>query len=235
MPHELEKPGSPADLYRALGEDVSAARPILTGDVFTSVEARDADGTSQHRTIMILDHPCSLRTDGVNLAPRLTVAEVRTSQGGSWRGNYGKIFLPSLTTTSEGTAENYAAFFDSCFLISPERLEAGERIACLSHHGINLLLQRRVMHFSRVVVPTFNFQEANQGVYEEADVVEDWCISREDDGVKPSDASLECANWLKEEVNGRRRQDMLKDAQQRSTVRKQMRDALKSLRQSTEM
>jgi hypothetical protein len=33
----MEKPKGPADLYRACWDDVAAARPILTGDVFTDV------------------------------------------------------------------------------------------------------------------------------------------------------------------------------------------------------
>ncbi|MEC4015971.1 hypothetical protein [Streptomyces sp. H27-D2] len=230
MAHEMEKPGDPADLYLALGEDIIAARPILTGDVFDGVEITDTDGTSIRRTIMVLDHPCSLRTDGVKLTSRLTAAEVARTQPASWRGSFNRMLLPAPFPGADGKAHPCAAFFDTCYHLSPEQLEAGTRIACLSHQGINLLLQRRVKHFSRVTVPTFEFQEANQGVYEEADVIEEWCTSREDDGVKLSEATAECVCWLREKPVDRSRQDMLKDAQQRSTVRKQMRNRLKELR-----
>jgi hypothetical protein len=80
------------------------------------------------------------------------------------------------------------------------------------------------------VVPSFEFHKVNGGVYEEADLIEEWCGLREDDGVKISDATAECVDWLREEVAGCRRQDLLKDQQQRSTVRKQMRIRIKELR-----
>lgn len=226
----MEKPDDDADLYWALGADVNPARPILTGDVFESVQVTDTDGTSKPFTVMVLDHPCSLRTNGVDLALRLTVAEIRATQAGSWRGNFNRIFLPTPFPGIEGQEESCAAFFDSCYHVSPEQLESGTRIACLSHLGINLLLQRRVKHFSRVTVPTFEFQDANYGVYEEADVIEEWCMAREEDGVKLPEAVAECVNWLREDLGGRRRQVLLKDRQQRSTVRKHMRDRLKALR-----
>jgi hypothetical protein len=227
----MEKPEDTADLYRALGDEVNPARPILTGDVFENVEVINTDGTSTNRTVMILDHPCSLRKDGINLTPRLLTAEVRLTNGGSWRnGNYNRMFLPAPYPGADGRAKPCAAFFDSCYHVSPEQLDAGTRIACLSPVGINLMLQRRVKHFSRVTVQTHLFQEANLGVYEEADLIEDWCMAREDDGIKIGDAVAECVSWLTEDLGGRRRQDLLKDAQQRSTVRKQMRDRLKQLR-----
>ncbi len=57
MPHDMEKPERSEDLYRALGNEVNPARPILTGDVFESVPVLDLDGTTTIRTVMILDHP----------------------------------------------------------------------------------------------------------------------------------------------------------------------------------
>jgi hypothetical protein len=92
------------------------------------------------------------------------------------------------------------------------------------------MLQRRVKHFSRVTVPTPDFDKANLGVYEEADLIEDWCIEREDQGLKYDEAFAECIAWLCEDLDGRTRQGLLKDSQQRSTVRKQMTDHLRALR-----
>ncbi|MGW0467708.1 hypothetical protein ACWDX6_20960 [Streptomyces sp. NPDC003027] len=235
MAQEMERPTDPADLYYACGDDIVTARPVLTGDVFEGVSISDADGTTRLITAMILDHPCSLRTDGVNLTHRLTVAEVTTVQGAQWNGSFNRMFLPEPYPRAHGRAQPCAAFFDKCYHVSPTQLEAGTRIACLSHFGINLLLQRRVKHFSRVLVPTFQFQEANVGVYEEADLIEEWCTEREDDEVKPLDATAECVAWLREAgPDGRRRQDLLHDPQQRSTVRKEMRSRLKELRQQAQ-
>ncbi|WP_269857966.1 hypothetical protein [Streptomyces sp. RPT161] len=232
MPIEMEKPRDPAELYRALGEDVNPARPILTGDVFENVAVIDTDGSSTVETVMVLDHPCSLRgEDGVNLAARLVVAQVRRTQPGSWRtGHYNRMFLPAPFPGADGKANPCAAFFDSCFQVSPSQLEAGTRIACLTPAGINLMLQRRVKHFSRVTVETHKFNEANLGVYEEADLIEDWCLEREDRDVKSEEAFAECIAWLREDLGGRTRQGLLKDSQQRSTVRKQMTDYLRQLR-----
>jgi hypothetical protein len=127
---DMEKPRDSADLYRALGEDVNPARPVLTGDVFKNVTVTETDGSSTTETVMVLDHPCSLREDGVNLAPRLLVAQVRRTQQGSWRsGNYNRMFLPTPFPGADGKANPCAAFFDSCFHVSPGQLEAGTRIA----------------------------------------------------------------------------------------------------------
>ncbi|MEU2901336.1 hypothetical protein ABZ771_00335 [Streptomyces globisporus] len=231
MAQEMDKPNDPAEIYRALSDDVNPARPVLTGDVFAHVPVANTDGTFTERTVMILDHPCSLRQDGVNLVDRLLTAEVHRTEAGSWRnGHYNKMFLPAPYPDADGKANPCAAFFDASYHVSPEQLEAGTRIACLSPVGINLMLQRRVKHFSRVTVKAFEFMDANHGVYEEADLVEDWCMHRERDGVKTLDAVAECTEWLREGEPGRRRQDLLKDAQQRSTIRQQMRGHLKTLR-----
>jgi hypothetical protein len=233
MANEMEKPRSAADLYRALGDDVEIARPILTGDVFVDVDVIDADGSRRRMAVMILDHPCSLRSDGVNLVPRLTTAEVTSvAEAGPWRGAYNRMHLPELRLGNDRDRRHSAAFFDQCYQVSPAQPEAAHRIACLSTLGINLLLQRRVHHFSRVVVPTSKFQEVNEGVYEEADIVEEWCWLREEDHVKTLDAAAECMSWLREVNDGVRRQDLLKDQQQRSSVRQQMREKIKRLRSS---
>ncbi|MER8096548.1 hypothetical protein [Streptomyces goshikiensis] len=231
MPHDMEKPRDPEDLYRALGNDVNPARPILTGDVIEAVEITNPDGTTITRTVMVLDHPCSLRTNGVDLADRLHVAEVRDSSPISWReGGFNRMPLPAPMPGAEGKSRPLAAYFDTSYHISPAQLLAGKRIACLSVLGIDLMLQRRVKHFSRVTVPTDDFDKANIHVYEEADLLEEWCMEREDHGVKAEDAFSESLKWLREDLGGRTRQDMLKDAGLRSTVRQQMGQRLRELR-----
>ncbi|OEJ55264.1 hypothetical protein BGM19_36325 [Streptomyces agglomeratus] len=103
----------------------------------------------------------------------------------------------------------------------------------IRNFGLNLLLQRRVHHFSRVVVPTFELQNANGGVYEEADLIEEWCLDRELDGLKPLDAATEAMSWLRGEEDGVRRQALLKDSQRRSTVRRQARAHVRELSRNT--
>jgi hypothetical protein len=81
VPQELESPRTPDDLYLARGDDVCGARPILTGDVLDDVEVTEPDGSRARLSVMIVEHPCSLRSDGVNLVPKLLVAAVRPEKG----------------------------------------------------------------------------------------------------------------------------------------------------------
>lgn len=223
MPQDLERPRSPDDLYLARGDDVSAARPLLTGDVLDDVEVTEPDGTKTRCSIMITEHPCSLRSDGVNLVPKMLVAAVSPrEQIGSWRGNFSLMFLPGLRPK-----EDAAADFGDPYIVSPAQLTAGHRVACLSSVGINLMLQRQNHKSGRVVVPTFEFQAANEGVYEEADLIEEWCLHRGDQGIDPLKATGECVEWLRVTVNGISRQDSLRHPQQRSTVRRDMRAHLR--------
>jgi hypothetical protein len=220
---ELESPRTPDELYLARGDDVCGARPVLTGDVLDDVEVTEPDGSRARLSVMLVEHPCTLRSDGVNLVPKLLVAAVRPREGGgSWRGNFSLMFLPGLRPQ-----EHAAADFGDPYVVSPGQLEMGHRVACLSTFGINLMLQRQVHRTSRVVVPTLQFQAANEGVYEEADLIEEWCLDRGDQGVDPLEATSECVEWLRVTVNGVRRQDLLRDPQQRSTVRKEMRAHLR--------
>ena len=45
MPHDLESPRTPDELYLARGDDVCAARPVLTGDIIDDVEVTEPDGS----------------------------------------------------------------------------------------------------------------------------------------------------------------------------------------------
>jgi hypothetical protein len=225
VPQELEKPRTPDDLYRARGDDVCDARPVLTGDVIDDVEVTEPDGSRARRSVMIIEHPCSLRSDGVKLAPKLLVAAVHPrEEGGSWRGNFSLMFLPDLRSQQYAAAD-----FGDPYIVSPAQLEKGDRVACLSAFGINLMLQRQVHRTSRVVVPTLEFQTANEGVYEEADLIEEWCLERGDQGVDLLKATCECVERLRVTVDGVRRQDFLRNPQRRSGVRKEMRVHLRGL------
>ncbi|MFJ2007017.1 hypothetical protein [Streptomyces chartreusis] len=235
MAVEMERPKDPRDLYHACGDDIVAARPVLTGDVYEHVTVIEADGSTREITAMVLGHPCSLRIDGVNLAPRLEVAEVMPVPGAQWNGCFNRMFLPAPFPQATGQVKACAAFFDLCYHVTPDQLQAGTRIACLNPFGINLYLQRRVKHFSRVDVATFKFQEANEHVYEEADLIEEWCLDREEDGLKALEATAECVAWLREVLpDGRRRQQLLEDKQTRSTVRREARAHLKAIRQQAQ-
>lgn len=234
---ELEAPGSPeapdwASLYRARSDEVSESRPIFTGDVFADVPVL---GDPESRiTALVLQHPCALRVNGVDLVPRLLVAEVRPGQlipANKWKGSYKIMPLPELDR--EGA--HFAAQLHQPFLVQSERLQLENRIACMSQVGVNLLLQRWVHHNSRVIVPTFDYQEATVAQFEEADLIEDWC---DDKATESSDVPAEIAaahDWLRGPSTspGKRWQDLLEDSQTRSTVRVAMRKHLKELRRQT--
>lgn len=236
MANRLESPyvaGRPnwGSLYRTRGEEVNAARPILTGDVFADLELPGSTGKMRKRHIMVLQHPCSMRKDGVSLNWQLLVAEVQKRsvlEEGAWQGNYGLMPLPDLFPHEEGKRWDYAANFDNLYMVAPATLV--DRVACLDPLGLNLLLQRWVHYSSRVIVPTSNFQEETASYYEEADLVEEWCEERGAETDKEiEEAQRECIEWLREGTeDGVTRQKMLKNAQYRSTVRRELRAHLKN-------
>ncbi|MFI1842954.1 hypothetical protein ACH439_12605 [Streptomyces microflavus] len=228
---ELEAPGSPSDLYRSLGADVEPCRPYLTGDVFSGVETVGPDGVGKKRDVAIIQHPCALRTNGVDLAPQLLVVKVQQHPPVDDWTKYTKLMpLPDLHPEATSPRKrHWAAMFDSLYLVTPHQL-GDNRIACLSEAGINLLLQRWVHHSSRATVATHTFEGANSHVFEEADLIEDWSVERVGHGLKREDAAAECVAWLREDQGeGETRQRQLRVRQQRSAIRSAMRKRLRSL------
>jgi hypothetical protein len=231
--HELEAPcGDDADwsrLYRARGEEVVQHRPVFTGDTFVNVVVQYPDGSKKRKNLIIVQHPCAMRSNGVDLVSRLLVAEVRNHRvipPDEWT-KYGKNMpLPDLIPTVDTGKRNQAGFFDELHLVEPDALE--NRVACLSQLGVNLLLQRWIRHNSRAVVPTFTLNEVTSGVFEEADLIEEWCEERMASGVTFEQATKDCVAWLREDAGGgQMRQKLLEDPQNRSGIRKQMRAALR--------
>ncbi len=103
MAHDLEYPGADGvpdwgSLYRARGDEVVRHRPIFTGDVFEKIPVQGL-GESKTKTVIVLQHPCALRSNGVNLHSRLMVAELRNHKPipvEAWTGHVGKMPLPEL-------------------------------------------------------------------------------------------------------------------------------------------
>jgi len=139
--------------------------------------------------------------------------------------------LPGLLSTVTAGRRNQAAFFDELYLVGPDDLDLEKRIAILSQTGVNLLLQRWVNHNSRAVIPTFDYQKVSSPAYEEADIIEEWCEERIDAGLGLRAATVEAVKWLREDAGtGVTRQRLLENPQSRSTVRQQLRAALRALR-----
>ncbi|MFP7834907.1 hypothetical protein [Marisediminicola sp. LYQ134] len=219
-------------LYRARGNEVSASRPVFTGDVFTGIALPGSTGKIKDRTVMVIQHPCSMRTNGVDLAWQVLVAEVTNRKELSedeWTtGHFNLMPLPSLRPELTSQAQHQAANFDNLYMVPPDRLTT--RIAALSPLGVNLLLQRWVNFSSRVIVPSYDFHAQTVVFYEEADLVEEWC-DEVDSGDRLTDAK-DCMNWLRADIGPRSYQEALKDVQSHSVVRKAMRAELKSRRET---
>lgn len=219
-------------LYRARGDEVAATRPIFTGDVFTGVELPGSTGKIKARSVLVLQHPCSMRTNGVDLAWKVLVAEVanRKELGEqSWVGGHFNLMpLPGLRPDIVSQSQHQAANFDNLYTVPPALLTS--RIASLSPFGVNILLQRWVHYSSRVVVPTHTFHEQTVAFYEEADLIEEWCDEASSEDLQA--ATQACLNWLRTDRDGSTYQELLKNPQSHSMIRRAMRKALKERNQS---
>lgn len=128
----LENPASIDEIYLAKSPgEVENARPYLTGDVFRTVQIPGVESTGHG---IVLTHPCSMRSDGVNLADRLLMASVVESNEiplEKWRIGYYKVMpLPGLMDS------HYSARFDEIGLVRSDTLHLTERLACLAPFGI---------------------------------------------------------------------------------------------------
>ena len=232
MRHDLESPyveGVPDRdaLYRARGDEVSATRPIFTGDVFTGVQLPGSTGKIKARSVVVLQHPCSMRTNGVDLAWQVLAAEVTNrkeiDEPGWINGNFNLMPLPDIRPEVTSQSQHQAANFDNLYTVAPDLLTS--RVASLSPFGVNLLLQRWVHYSSRVVVPTNTFHEQTVAFYEEADLIEEWCD--ESIGGDLRGETQACLDWLRADRDGSTYQELLKNSQSHSVIRRAMRQELR--------
>jgi hypothetical protein len=225
-PGALESPTSTDDLYDARGEDVQPFRPIFTGDVF-EVVGEEAPGTW-----MVLQHPCALRRNGVDLVDTVLVAPVSSRSDLRSKMEKERYYLFPLRDL-RGHGNSAAADFASVAAIPSRLLSLDDRIAVLSQEGVNLLLQRWVHHNSRVIIHTDRFNTASLAEYEEADLAAEWVETRTDAGDDVSTAQHSfhewiCAPWAND-PDSDSRQVRLRVAAQQVAVRKAMRTHLKAL------
>jgi hypothetical protein len=219
------------ELYVAREGEVPVHRPLLTGDVFTRVQIRKTTGEVQTKSVMILQHPCTMRTTGAALKDSLLVASLRNFPvlgRGQWSTNEKCMPLPDLRPGIDSGARNQGAFFESAYFVHPDDLLAGTRIACLSEIGMYLALQRWMYHSSRLAVPTWQLEEANSHVYAEADLGEAWGEVAVGCGVSLDASVADFDAWLGAAPNGTSRRDMLRSTGQRSQVQRDMKQELKA-------
>jgi hypothetical protein len=122
--------------------------------------------------------------------------------------------LPELA----GPGTRFVAEFDNVEVAETKVLERERRIAVLELTGLNLLMQRFVFHLTRVAVPTFEFAKATLPLFEETDLMEEWVDVAISNGVPQDDAERACHSWLRGEVDGRIRQELLRESPDPSTV-----------------
>jgi hypothetical protein len=211
----LDTPDDLFALFLASGSEAAGfvMRPAFTGDIYK---------LTNERLVMLVQHPCAMRK-GAELSARLLVCDVTVNNGGvprDWsRGHFKRMFLPPIAD------ESYAAELDSIDVIDRAELEAGNRVAILSAHGVNVLVQRWLHHNSRVVVPTITINSQTAGPFEEADLVGDACDELVGAGMALELALEEIDAWLSERFSdpGSSRREMLGDPQQRSSIRTALR------------
>ena len=219
----LERPDAAEHLYLAASpEEVPLSRPLMTGDVFTDIVVPGLDNAG---LAVVLTHPCSMRVDGVNLAPRLLMARVVPSNPiplKAWRSGHFKVMpLPELL------GAHHSALFDEIGLVESSTLPKHVRTACLAPHGVHLLQQRFIWYLTRFLAPTHRLAEATDEVFEEADLQEEWVETSVDHGDDPRNAADTFHEWIRSpDSSGVPRQDQLKKTDLRPGLRRQVRTHL---------
>lgn len=149
--------------------DVSRACPFVQGDVFDDVVLPGFG--EEPRRVQIVAHPCAMRT-GATVTPRITVAPVEPYQlvtGRGWQGNPRVMPLAELV---EG--EHFATKFVDVTACPAELLTRDRRIATLSHHGIYVLQQRLIKHYTRTEMALEVLRSESAPVLTEAELLWDW-------------------------------------------------------------
>jgi hypothetical protein len=227
----LESFESPGELYLARGVEVNPLRPLLTGDIFAEVVL---PGVQEAGMAIIVAHPCSMRGKVGTLKDRLLAAAVRPREHvgqEAWRdGYFGEMPLPDL----RGDGTFYSGFFGDIGQAPTEGLSDCERLACLSHFGINLLQQRLVWHLTRFAVPTSDLHDACAHTLEEADLLEEWNDILRNGGVGEREATSRFEAWLRAaRAGGRSYQSDLRDPQRRASVRAACRAKAREIAEET--
>lgn len=214
----LEAPGCWDDLYLYRGTEVVPHRPLITGDV---VEGVTIVGVSKEpETVIVLTHPCAMRTTGGALVERIMVAPVRAHpliNPAQWTGFVRVMPLPELIP-----GQNYAAVFVDQGPVPSAELSSGRRVACLSDTGISLLHQRLVNHMVRLTVPRGLLFETSAVVLSEVDLCEEWITAAAGTGANTDNAARSFEAWIREDVNGKTRQHRLQFPSERAAIRRQM-------------
>ena len=173
---ELARPPEESSaLYLARGNEVSASRPVMTGDVFDDIAIPGVDGV--RGPALVLAHPCALR-DGAHLRDRIMMCAVKKGspiRSQHWLGNFGVMPLPDLLRDG---GLKHRAVFDLAGRVATADLDLARRQACLDDQGIVLLLQRLTFSYTRLAVDVEALHQSIAHVLEEANLLEEWVEDR---------------------------------------------------------
>ncbi len=226
-PEQLDRPPSVDALYLYRGDQVNPNRPLQTGDVLEEVAIPGLpDGAG---TVIVLTHPCSMRSNGVDLMERLHVArvvphdEVKLDKWGS--SHFRLMPLPHLA----GEDAHHAVRFADFGLAASEVLASAPRVACLDPVGINLLQQRFIFYMTRFIAGTQELHESCVAAFVELDLMEEWTDTWGSTELPVAEAAAAFHEWIREETSSGRRQDQLRSEQHRAPLRREMRQHLDSL------
>jgi len=214
----LDEPLGDDEIYLARGSEVLSARRLLTGDVLADIVI---PGVATDPGLgMIVTHPCSMVTDGVNLIPSLHVAKVEPSVVTPWPScPRDRMPVPGLADGSF-----HVVRFDLIGMVATSALEEAHRLACMSVRGVNLLQQRLIWYFTRFETPTAHLNQLFAPVFEEVDLQETWIEAAAGAGVAAGEAVSSFHDWIRDDDGtGTRRQDRLKNAQSRPSIRRALR------------
>ena len=212
----LETYDSLDKLYLARQGEVSACRPLLTGDVIDDVAIPGVDGRG---LAIIIAHPCQMRGKRASLKARVLAARVHAHapvDRTAWMtGFYDRMPLPELM----GDSDLYVGDFSALGLVDSQELADGPRVACLMPFGINMLQQRLVKHMTRLEVETFRLHEACASAFDEADLLEEFCETVTSGGMDLVEAAALFDAFIRADRKGGTYQDALRDPQLRPQVR----------------
>lgn len=180
----LDAPGHSDELYYSRADEVTPARPLFTGDVFTDCPLPGIGDLAKFA--MILSHPCSMRA-GPRLAKFVIMAAVQPSQNpvpnAAWaKGHYRFMPLPGLIPDAQDRPF-YCVNLNLLSTMRSAEIRKACRVACLSEYGIELLQQRHIFNSTRVCVDLPTIHQELTHLFVEAELTEDWAtaaIARED-------------------------------------------------------
>src|SRR6266478_4337160 len=201
----------------------------MQGDVFRNVEI---PGIERGLGLaVVLTHPCSMRTRAGALRPKLLLGRVIDHQvvpSQKWPdGWYRLLPLPDLRSANESLALD----FEQIGTVSSAGLVISDRLACLTDYGATVLQQRFLHHLSRVVVAVDVLHAQAAPNFEETDLLYEWLHALVADPAAEdvvANQTTEFNNFL--DANDEELRRLLRDVVSRSTVRKRVRDEIRSRR-----